>query len=58
MPFVFGEIKCRFGYKKGQLGFLERQKQLINSGIKISIPESFESSAKVSEQIHFFSVQK
>ena len=39
------------GTKTGQLGFSERQKQLINSGKKSSI--KFESSENVSEQIHF-----
>ena len=62
-PIIASDIrlgKCNLnvvlGTKIGQLEFSERQKQLVNSGNKISIPENvlkFESSANLSEQKHF-----
>ena len=40
--------------KKGQVAFSEGQQQFVNSGNNISFPFlKFESSASVSEQIHF-----
>ena len=57
MPVILGEIKnVVLGTKKGQLAFSERQQQLVNSGNNITFPTNFlrfESSASVSEQIHF-----
>ena len=43
MPVIFGDIKMSFGVKKkkkkkGQLAFLERQQQLVNSGNNVSFP--------------------